>query len=189
MPGSVGAVAQLIVHNESSKKILVTPNNIDINTFSTNDLFVLRDLYGSQEIQSPIKGNFSISKWAPVLFALLSRTDSKCSAFISTKNSCLAGARAIQMWKEKGDSHPNLLRLSHCGLLQDLNIEETNVGIPIVDCSTEEALNQVNNIFEIHGKKFPAIIVRNYGLLSWGPSLGDLRNKFEILDRLFEIQL
>ena len=189
MPGSVGAVAQLIVHNESSRKILVTPHNLDVNTFSSNDLFVLRDLYGSQEVQAPLKGNFSISKWAPALFMLLSKTESKCAAFVSTKNSCLAGAKAIQVWKEKGESHPNLLRLGHWGLLRDIGVEETAVGIPIIDCLAEEAPNQINNVFEVHIKKFPAIIVRNYGLLVWGSSLGDLRNRVEILDRLFEIQL
>ena len=188
MPGSIGAIAQLIVHNESSKKILVTPDNLDINTFSSNDLFVLRDLYGTQEIQAPLKGNFAISMWASTFFMLLAKTDSKCTAFVSTQNSCLLGLKAIQMWKEKSESHPNLVRLSHWGLLKDLGAQ-TEINIPIIDCEADEAAAQVENTFNLYVNSFPAIIVRNYGLLAWDSSLPELRNKLEILDRLFGLQL
>lgn len=189
MPGSVGAVAQLIIHNENSKKILITPHNLDVNTFTTNDLFVMKDLYGSQEVQAPLKGNFSISKWAPTFFMLLGKTESRCAAFVSNTNSCLAGAKAIQLWKEKGESHPNMLRLSHCGLIGELSTGASEIGVPIIDCTPEDAPNQVNSLFDVHVKQVPAILVRNYGLLAWAGSLGELRNKIEIFDRLFQIQL
>jgi ribulose-5-phosphate 4-epimerase/fuculose-1-phosphate aldolase len=189
MPGSVGAGAQLIVHNESSKKILVTPDNLDINTFTSSDLFVLRDLYGTQEIQAPLKGKFSISKWATVFFTLLAKTDAKCAAFVSTQNSCLIGRKAIQLWNEKSESHPNLLRLSHWGLIKDLGIPHPEVNVPIIDCFANEALPQVNSVFDLYVNPFPAILVRNYGLLVWENSLSLLRNKIEILERLFALQL
>lgn len=189
MPGSVGAVAQLIVHNESSKKILVTPDNLDINVFSSGDLFVLRDLYGTQEIQAPLKGNFSISKWATTFFALLAKTDAKCVAFVSTQNSCLIGRKAIQLWNEKGESHPNLLRLSHWGLIRDLGNSQPEISIPIIDCNASEAPTQITAAFDLYVNSFPAILVRNYGLLVWEDSLSLLRNKIEILERLFALQL
>ena len=188
MPGSVGAIAQLIVHNESSKKILVTPENLDINAFSSSDLFVLRDLYGTQEIQAPLKGN-SISKWAATFFMLLARTDTKCVAFVSTENSCLMGRKVLQLWNEKGESHSNLLRLSHWGLLRDLGATQVEVSVPIIDCGAEEASAQIASVFDLYTNSFPAILVRNYGLLAWGNSLSGVRNKIEILDRLFALQL
>lgn len=189
MPGSIGALAQLVVFNESSKKIFVTPDNLDINTLSSGDLFVLRDLYGTQDVQAPLKGNFVISKWASTFFMLLGKTGTSCIAFLSTRNSCLVSMKAVQMWRENSESHPNLLRLGHWGLIKDLGIPEAEVTIPIIDCGAEEAVSQIENVFNLYSDTFPAILVRNYGVLTWERSLSSLRNRVEILERLFDLQM
>ena len=187
MPGSVGAVAQLIVHNESSKKILVTPDKLDVNTLTTSDFFTLRDLYGTQEVQAPVRGNTTISRWASSLFYLLGKNDARCIAFLPTKNACLLGRKSLELWHKQG-GHPNQLRLSHWGLLRDLGCT-ADTAIPIIDSEGENALSQIEHIYELYVQPFPAILVRNYGVFSWEGSLPLLKNKLELLERLFELQL
>lgn len=187
LPGSVGALAQLIVHNESSRKIFVTPEHFDASSLTASDFFTLRDLYGSQEIQAPVKGG-TISRWASSLFLLLGKTDSRCAAFVSTINASLLGVKSLEMWRSQG-GHPNQIRLGRWGLLRDLGYPSLEAILPVIDCEAEDAMTQIENLYNLHVQTFPAILVRNYGLLTWEKTLPLLKNKIELLERLFELQL
>ncbi|RJR10579.1 hypothetical protein C4588_02985, partial [Candidatus Parcubacteria bacterium] len=177
MPGSSGAVAELSdTISTNSKKIFMTPDTFDVCSLSSSDLFVLRDLYGSQDVQTPIRGNFTLSKWASVFFYLLGKTSSNAVVFLPTKNASLISLKTIQMWRENSESHPNLLRLGYWGLLTDLGYT-SEMYIPVIDCKADEALTHVENVFNHYPFPFPAILVRGYGLLTWDASLATLRNK------------
>lgn len=186
MPGSVGALALLVTHSKSSKNIFITPDTFDVNKLTVSDLYVLRDLYGSQAIQPPLKEGAPLSKWASSFLFLLERTNSRCVAFLPTKNSTILSRSCLKTWKERGE-HPNQVRLAHWTLLSSLGCSQTT--LPIIDCDAEQSYKQIESLYEIYVSEFPAIIVRNYGLISWAPDLSLLRNKVELLERIFDLQM
>ena len=81
MPGYSGALALTCAITEASKKIYITPDNPAGKKITTNDLFLLRDLYGSQDIRQPINQiddeSLVLSSWAPLFLEIMTRYNRK----------------------------------------------------------------------------------------------------------------
>lgn len=188
MPGSFGGLACLQIVGENSKKVYMTPDRFDATTLSANDLFVMRDLYGSQDIQGPLTTDLKITRWGSIFLSLIAKTQNNCIGFFSTKAGCLAGRVALHAWRSNSETHPNVVRVSHWGLNAEIG-QDKEFYIPIIEMGAiEELITQVNQIFNMYSEKFPAIIVRNYGYFIWGETLAALRNRTDILERLLELQ-
>lgn len=192
MPGSNGALALLCSITENSKKIYVTPEGMSKRKLTTNDLFLLRDLYGSQDIQQPINqadDNSKISDWAPLFLELMGRyPGTQAVAQVITKWSALAARMSLAAWKKTAENSPNVIRLSHWPLLSKLGTNR-ELFIPIINYgSSEKMLLESKTILSLYPETC-AILVRDYGMVVWGESLLDLESKIEILEHLCELQI
>ena len=190
MPGGNGALALMCSITENSKKIYVTPDNTQ-EKLTSSDLFLLRDLYGSQDIRQPLNQaeDTKISYWAPLLLEMLGHgVETTAAVQVITKWSALSARAALAAWKRTAENHPNVIRLSHWPLLSKLN-SDRELYIPIINHgSSESMLLEARNMLSLYPQTC-AILVRDYGMVVWGRSLLDVENKIEILEHLCELQI
>jgi len=192
MPGTAGGLAHLISMGNNSKRILITPEGVGKDDLTASDLFVLRDLYGTQEMIAPIPKNkpSRISSWAPLFIEVLGRyPTATCVGEFATKWAVLAGRVAFKAWQRNADAFPNVLRLAHWGLLRHLETEQ-GLNIPVIEGNTD--VMALHTAIQQALTNYPstcAVLIRNYGLLAWGDSVGDLKNRLEILEHLCELQV
>jgi methylthioribulose-1-phosphate dehydratase len=191
-PGGNGALALLCSITENSKKIYVTPNTTDKKKLTTNDLFLLRDLYGSQDLIQPLNqpdDNSKIADWAPVFLDVLARyPETKAVAQVITKWSALSARMALAAWKKTAENNPNVIRLSHWPLLRRLQ-PNRELFIPIINHGNPESMLAEARVSLSLYPETCAILVRDYGMVIWGETLLDLENKIEILEHLCELQI
>ena len=190
MPGGQGALASLCSINENSNKVYVTPDQIR-DELSNSDLFLLRNLYGANEMQAPLNSfdeTLTISRWTPVFLEIISKfPKTRAIAQLCTKWSVLAGRMSLEAWKKKADQHPNVLRLSHWELLDHLSSSE-ELLIPVVNLARGEALlSETKNLLSLYPDTC-AILIRDYGIVVWGDSFSDLERRVEILEHVCELQ-
>jgi len=193
-PGGLCAIACLSHVTDNSKKIYITPDQIQ-DQLSSNDIFLLRDLYGTQDIQTPlnqIDKSIKLSRWAPVLLEILAANASNlCVAQLSPLWSTLAAKYALTIWAKKGDAHPNILRLSYWKLLEKLTGDETSSDflIPIINYGQQDKiLPELRENLRLYPHTC-AIIIRDYGLLVWGKSFADVFNRVEVIEHLCQLQI
>jgi len=190
MPGGNGALALMCPITENSKKIYVTPNETS-QKLTANDLFLLRDLYGSQDIRQPLNqtDDVKISEWAALFLELMSKyPNTKAVAQVITKWSVLSARMALTAWKKTAENHPNVLRLSHWPLLSKLH-SDRELFIPIINYGNPEAMLSEAKAMLLLYPQTCVILVRDYGMVVWGETLLDVENKIEILERLCELQI
>lgn len=194
-PGGQCAIALLSHVTDNSKKIYVTPDYVKDAQLASSDLFLLRDLYGIQDIQTPlnqINQANKISRWSSVLLEILSRnTTNLCAVQLTPLWSTLAGRHALTNWAKKGDSHPNVLRLTYWKLLEKLTFDGSadELSIPIISYGKpEETLFETKEALKLYPHTC-AIVIRDYGILAWGKTLADVQNRVEILEHLCQLQI
>lgn len=194
-PGGSCAISLFCHITDNSKKIYVTPDLIKDIQLNTSDIFLLRDLYGIQDVQAPLNQvdkSLKISRWTPILLEILSNNPANsCAVQLSPSWSTLAGKYALTLWAKKGDTHPNILRLSYWKLLEKLigNDSEDEFLIPIVNYGKpEQLLVEIREILKLYPKTC-ALIVRDYGILVWGKSLNDVYNRVEVIEHLCQLQI
>jgi ribulose-5-phosphate 4-epimerase/fuculose-1-phosphate aldolase len=186
LPGGNGALALLCSITENSKKIYITPSNI--NQLKPSDLFMLRDTYGAQDVQLPInKEGGGMTEWAP-LFMHIFQTypDSKAVAQVATKWTSLAARASLISWKKSANNFPNIFRISHWPALKKI-INKTDLEIPIVNYGDNKIAEGIA-MLSVYPNTF-ALLIRDYGAIIWGDSLHDVEAKIEILEHLCELQI
>jgi len=192
MPGKSGALAMMTNITENSKKIYITPEQTNKAKLTANDLFLFRDLYGSQDVQQPLNQSsesLTLSRWAAVFFEII-KVCPKVSAVaqISTKWSALAGRLALAAWKKNAENHPNIVRLAHWALLDKLTTGH-ELLLPVINFSDPESmLSETKSILSLYPNTC-AILIRDYGMVTWGASFNDVENKIEILEHVCELQI
>lgn len=194
-PGGSCSIALFCYITDNSKKIYVTPDNFKDIQLNTSDIFLLRDLYGIQDIQAPLNQvdkSLKISRWAPILLEILGVNPANaCVVQLSPPWSTLAGKYALTSWVNKGNSHPNILRLSYWKLLEKLteSASEEEFLIPIVNYGKpEELLIEIREILKLYPETC-AVIVRDYGILVWGKSLSDVYNRVDVIEHVCQLQI
>ena len=190
MPGGQGALASLCSINDNSSKVYVTPDQIR-DDLSNSDLFLLRNLYGSNEMQAPLNSfdeTLTISRWTPIFLEIIARfPKTRAIAQLCTKWSVLAARMSLEAWKKKADQHPNVLRLSHWELLNHLGASN-ELLIPVVSLSSGDTLlAETKNSLSLYPNTC-AILIRDYGIVVWGESFSDLERRVEILEHVCELQ-
>lgn len=191
MPGSTGSLALLCGITENSNKIYVTPDKVQ-DKIAVNDLFLLRSLYGSHDMQDPINkldNNLQLSRWSPLFIEIIAtHPETRALAQVTTKWGILAARMALDAWKTRAESHPNVLRLSHWELLKDINGGK-ELLIPIVNLSEPgKLLTEVKSQLSLYPNTC-AIIIRDYGMVVWGNSFSDVERRIEILEHVCEMQI
>jgi ribulose-5-phosphate 4-epimerase/fuculose-1-phosphate aldolase len=191
MPGSTGALALLCSITENSQKLYVTPDQVG-KKISNNDLFLLRSLYGAQDIQEPLnqmEENLTLSRWSPLFLDIMTKNpEIRAVAQVTTKWSVLAARMALDAWKKRADSHPNILRLAHWELLQDINASR-ELLVPIINYSNSDSmLAEIKRLLPLYPETC-AILVRDYGMLVWGDSFEQIEQRIEILEYVCEMQI
>jgi ribulose-5-phosphate 4-epimerase/fuculose-1-phosphate aldolase len=193
MPAFSGAIALTCNITEKSKKIYLTPDNTAGKPLTPNDLFLLRDLYGSQDIRQPLNQlddeSIVMSRWTPLFLEIFSQfPEAQAVAQVSTKWTTLASRLALVAWKKTAETQPNILRLSHWALLERINVGK-ELMIPIINYGSPEGmLHEARGLLEFYSQTC-ALLIRDYGLVAWGESLRDVENKIEILEHLCELQI
>lgn len=193
-PGTSGSIALLCNVAENSKKIFITPEGVRKDELISNELFELRDLYGSQECIPPMEKRgktYRISSWAQIHLEILTRLPGiTCTAFFAPKWTVLAARTSYRASFSSGDSLPNVLRLAYWGLIEHI-AEGHEVNIPIISGSSDnpggllDSLRQALSLYP----DTPAVVIRDYGMLVWADSLSDLKSKTEIIERLSELKV
>jgi ribulose-5-phosphate 4-epimerase/fuculose-1-phosphate aldolase len=191
MPGSSGALALMCSITDSSNKIYVTPDQAD-KRLTTNDLFILRSLYGKPDLQEPlnkIDEHMDLSKWAPAFLHVLEQyPQTRALAQVTTKWSVLAARMALDAWKKRSDNHPNVLRLSYWELLKDLGSDK-ELLIPIINLSDPDSmLTEIKSLLSSYPGTC-AILVRDYGMVVWGNSFDQIERRVEVLEYVCEMQI
>lgn len=191
MPGGCGALAQLFNITETSKKIYITPERPRNNKLTTNDLFLLRNLYGKSDVQNPLNQDehgLQISKWSSIFLEILGKkSDATCVAQLSTKWSILGARTALAAWRKSSAHYPNVFRLAHWGLLSYLDVGR-ELLLPIIEFGgAEKMLSDVRDALELYPQTC-AILVRDYGVIAWGKSLEDLESRVELLEHVMELE-
>ena len=186
LPGGNGALALLCPITESSKKVYITPSNV--RSLSQNDLFMLRDTYGAQDVQSPLnKEDGTMTEWAPLFFHILQvYPASKAVVQVATKWTSLAARSVLLTWKNSATNFPNVFRLSHWPALKKIT-DRTELEIPIINYGNN-AVTEGKAMLSVYPDTF-AILVRDYGAIVWGESLNDVEAKIEVLEHLSELQI
>jgi len=190
MPGGNGALALMCHITENSKKIYVTPNETS-KKLTANDLFLLRDLYGSKDIRQPLNqaDDAKISDWNALFLELMGKYPKiQAVAQVITKWSSLSARMALTAWKKTSENHPNVLRLSHWPLLSKLH-SDRELFIPIINYGNPEVMLAEARAMLLLYPKTCVILIRDYGMVVWGESLLDVENKIEILEHLCELQI
>ena len=194
-PGGCCAIALLCHVTDNSKKIYVTPDSPKDLQINTSDIFLLRDLYGIQDIQTPlnqIDKNLKISRWTPTLLEIVSANPNNlCVAQLSPVWATLAAKYALTLWAKKGDNHPNVLKLTYWKLLEKLagDTPSTETSIPIIDFTkSEQVTAEVRETLRLYPQTC-AIIIRDYGMLVWGKTVADVFNRVEIIEHLCQLQI
>jgi methylthioribulose-1-phosphate dehydratase len=194
-PGGHCSIAYLCHVTDNSKKIYVTPDNITDLQLNTSDIFLLRDLYGIQDIQTPInqlEKNLKISKWVPTLLEIISSSSNNpCAVQLSPVWSTLAAKYALTVWAKKGDTHPNVLKLTYWKLLEKLtgDTTTTEISIPIINYAKPEQITiEIRETLRLYPQTC-AIIIRDYGILAWGKTLSDVYNRVEVIEHVCQLQI
>jgi len=194
MPGTSGSVALLCNVAENSKKIFITPEDIRKDELVSNELFELRDLYGSQECIPPMEKRgktYKISSWAQIHLDILTRLPgTTCTAFFAPKWTVLAARTSHRASFSSGDSLPNVLRLAYWGLIETI-AEGHEVNIPVISGSSSNPkglLASLRHALSLYPTT-PAVVIRDYGILVWADSLSNLKSKTETIERLSELKV
>jgi len=194
-PGSSGGLALLCNITDNSKKIYVTPNAIG-SKLSVNDLFLLRHLYGEQDLVSPLnkdESDLRLSKWIGSFLEIFSKQASaRCVMQITTKWSTLATRMSIEAWRRRSESYPNLLRLSHWGVISEIKNpwpSDDELLLPIIEKGDPDTITfNVKTSLELYPKA-NALLIRDYGMFIWGESLEDAEQNAELIEHLCELQV
>lgn len=191
MPGGCGALAQLFHITETSKKVYVTPDIPRLDQLTTNDLFVLRSLYGKSDVQNPLnqtEHDLKISRWTPIFLEVFSKhPNARCVAQLSTKWGILSARVALAAWRKSSSHYPNVLRLAHWGLLHHLGADK-ELLIPIIDFSSKEKMEQdAKSLLDLYPETC-AILIRDYGVITWADSLEALESRTELLEHVMELE-
>jgi len=192
IPGGCGAIAHLFSITENSRKIYVTPERPRHTTLTNNDLFLLRHLYGKLDIQNPLNQDeygLTISKWTNIFLEVFAnKPNATCVAQFSTKWSVLGARMALEAWRKNSSHYPNILRLAHWGLLSFLGADR-ELLIPIIEFSDPDSMQQATkNALELYPQTC-AILIRDYGVITWGTSLEDLESRTELLEHIMELEV
>jgi len=193
-PGGNCAIAFMSHVTDNSKKIYVTPDSVNDLQLHTGDVYLLRDLYGIQDIQTPlnqIDKSLKISRWTAILLEIIgSNPHNLCAAQLSPVWSTLAAKHALTLWAKKGEAHPNVLKLTYWRLLQKITGENSSeVSIPIIDyINPEQVIGEVRELLKLYPQTC-AIIIRDYAILAWGKTLADVFNRVEVLEHLCQLQI
>lgn len=186
IPGGNGAVALLCPITESSKKIYITPSNI--KSLTQNDLFMLRDTYGAQDVQTPLnKEEGAMTEWASLFMHILQTCpNTRAVIQVATKWTALAARSALLTWRNTASNFPNVFRLSHWPALKQLTNKQ-ELEIPIINHGSNMVM-EGKAMLSVYPDTF-AILVRDYGAIVWGDSLDDAEGKVEVLEHLSELQI
>jgi ribulose-5-phosphate 4-epimerase/fuculose-1-phosphate aldolase len=192
MPGARGALALLNKISDESHKIYITANTPQKGYLTNNDIFVLRNLYGENDIVNPLNQSdeaLEISKWASIFIEIFSRKpEAKCIVQYCPKWPVLAARMAFASWRAKAESYPNLLRLSHWGLLDGLG-STNELLVPIVNYGDAESmLSSIRRALSLH-PEICALLIRDYGVILWGETLQTIKNKTEIFNHVCELEV
>lgn len=190
MPGFSGSIAVIQNISDDSNKILVTCDKPKKGYIENNDIFTLRNLYGSFDIVNPLnyeEDSLQLSKWISSFIEIFSsQSGARCAAQLCPKWSILASRMAFRAWKLRSESYPNLLRISHWKALQSFGVEN-ELMVPIINFDTHDVMaSSLKEKLSLYSQT-PAVLIRDYGLLIWGDSLRDLENKVEIFEHLCEL--
>lgn len=188
-PGGNGGLAVLHKISDSSQKVYVTPSSL--KNICNNDLYLLRSLYGTQDIQQPlnkVENSLQLSPWVSIFLETLGKRNAGCVAALHTKWTTLAGRYALQAWRQQSETYPNLIRLSHWGLIKDF-IGKHEMTIPVINYAEPEQMQtSFSDALRLH-PECCAILIRDYAIVLWESSLSELEARVEILDRLCELQI
>lgn len=190
-PGNTGSLAYLFQVNEKNKQIFITPEGADKSDIGPNDIYKVNLFYGSQQMTAPLveKKGRTISKHAVTLISLLnSNLNVKAAGLFITKWATLASRMALLAF-DRSDTYPDVIRLAYWGLLNDLQENAIEIRIPVIEYGNEHELkSRVESVLQKHNNPI-AIVIRNYGMFVVGDSLEDLKNKVDVLERLFELEV
>jgi len=189
-PDGSGGLAVLQKIHDNSQKIYVTPHKLQ--KLVPNDLFLLRNLYGEHDIQFPlnkVENSLEMSPWTSIFLEILGqKPNSSCVAAVHTKWSTLASRAAFHIWRKKSESYPNLLRLSHWGLIKDIT-GKNEMFIPIVNyADMGTMLAKTKEALSLYPESC-AILIRDYAMVVWEKSLGLLESRAEAIEYLCELQV
>jgi len=188
-PGGSGGLAHLQKISESSQKIYVTPDKL--NSVKANDLFLLRSLYGQQDIQTPLNkvdNGLELSPWTSIFLEIIGQKQATCVAALHTKWATLATRAAFHSWRKNSESYPNLLRLSHWGMIKDITGKDEML-IPVVDYTDSGTmLAKTKEALALYPESC-AILIRDYAVVVWERSLKLLESRAEAIEYLCELQV
>ena len=194
-PGSSGGIAQLYSITDNSKKIYITPNAVGAK-LTVNDFFLFRHLYDEQDIVAPLNkddSDLKLSKWARAFLEIFAKKpNARCIMQLTTKWSTLATRMSIEAWRQKSESYPNLLRLSHWGAIDEIKNAwpgNRQLLIPIIENDSPNIItSSVGSSLELYPKA-NAILIRDYGMFVWGDSPEAAEDNAELLEHLCELQV
>ena len=89
LPGGQGAIAFVCAITDNSRKVYITPDPTG-KQLTSNDLFILRDLYGSQNVTQPLNFDANSLKKSDWFLLLLDQ--------LATFPECIAAAHVIPKW-------------------------------------------------------------------------------------------
>lgn len=191
IPQGNGGLGVLSKISDSSHKVYVTPHKL--NKLSHNDLFLLRSLYGNQDIMNPlnkVENSLELSPWATIYLEVLAKKpNASCVATVMTKWSTLATRAAFHAWKKKSEAFPNELRLAHWGLVKDLTSGNHELILPIIDYADIQTMTEKFRKVIDHYPETCAILVRDYAMVVWEETLERLEGQIEALEYLCELQV
>lgn len=189
-PNGSGGLAVLQKIHDNSQKIYVTPHKV--KNLVPNDLFLLRSLYGEQDMQTPlnkVENALELSSWTSIFLEILgNKTNATCVAAVHTKWTTLASRAAFHIWRKKSESYPNLLRISHWGLVNDIT-GKNEMFIPIVNyADAGTMLSKTKEALSLYPESC-AILIRDYAMVVWEKSLELLESRAEAIEYLCELQV
>jgi ribulose-5-phosphate 4-epimerase/fuculose-1-phosphate aldolase len=191
-PGASGGLAVLCNFGTNSKSIFVTPEGISSSSLQPSELFVLRDFYGAQEFLPPMERadrSYQISKYCPIFLEGLQSTGAGCIAYITSKWATLATRMGLKAWSRDAEGLPNVIRLSHWGLVDEIKPGSCELVAPVINFdSVDSQAAQFKRVRSIYPET-EVVFVRNTGMIVWADTFESLKIKIELLERLCELQV
>ena len=111
-----------------------------------------------------------------------------CGAQVCTTWSTLASRLALHAWKKKSEAFPNVLRISHWGLLNDIGVKQ-ELLLPIINYTDANIMLEAVKEALTFYPQTCAILIRDYGMVTWGQNLLDLERSIEVIEKLCELQV